>query len=108
MNIEVLKSKIHRIKVTDANIDYIGSIEIDEKIMKSANLIEGEKVHVLSLTNGERLITYVIKGPENTNTVCVNGPAAKKIKKGHEVIVISYANVDFKKAQKFKPTIIYP
>ena len=108
MKIEILKSKIHRIKVTDANIDYIGSIEIDEQIMSQANLIEGEKVHLLSLTNGERLITYVIKGMKNSKRICVNGPAAKKIKKGHEIIIISYATIDFKEAKKFTPTIIYP
>ena len=77
MKIEVLKSKIHRIKVTDADIDYIGSIEIDENIMNQANLIAGEKVHLLSLTNGERLVTYVIKGEKKSNRICVNGPAAK-------------------------------
>jgi len=108
MKIEVLKSKIHRIKVTDANIDYIGSIEIDENIMQKANLIEGEKVHLLSLTNGERLITYVIKGEKNSNKICVNGPAAKKIMKGHEIIIISYAAMSFEEAKLFKPTIIYP
>ena len=108
MKIEVLKSKIHRIKVTDSNIDYVGSIEIDENIMQKANMIEGEKVHLLSLTNGERLITYVIKGEKNSNKICVNGPAAKKIVKGHEIIIISYATIDFKEAKKFTPTIIYP
>ena len=108
MKIEVLKSKIHRIKVTDADIDYIGSIEIDENIMNQANLIAGEKVHLLSLTNGERLVTYVIKGEKNSNRICVNGPAAKKIQKGHEIIIISYATLDFKEAKKFQPTIIHP
>ena len=108
MKIEILKSKIHRIKVTDANIDYIGSIEIDEHIMNQANLLAGEKVHLLSLTNGERLVTYVIKGEKNSNRICVNGPAAKKIKKGHEIIIISYATLDFEEAKKFQPTIIHP
>ncbi len=108
MKIEVLKSKIHRIKVTDADIDYIGSIEIDENIMNQANLIAGEKVHLLSLTNGERLVTYVIKGEKNSNRICVNGPAAKKIQKGHEIIIISYATLDFEEAKKFQPTIIHP
>tara|TARA_B100001540_G_scaffold311963_1_gene332296 strand:+ start:721 stop:1047 length:327 start_codon:yes stop_codon:yes gene_type:complete len=108
MKIEVLKSKIHRIKVTDADIDYIGSIEIDENIMNQANLIAGEKVHLLSLTNGERLVTYVIKGEKNSNRICVNGPAAKKIQKGHEIIIISYASLDFEEAKKFEPTIIHP
>lgn len=108
MRIEVLKSKIHRIKVTDADIDYIGSIEIDENIMNQANLIAGEKVHLLSLTNGERLVTYVIKGEKNSNRICVNGPAAKKIQKGHEIIIISYATLDFEEAKKFQPTIIHP
>ena len=108
MKIEVLKSKIHRIKVTDANIDYIGSIEIDENIMNQANLIAGEKVHLLSLTNGERLVTYVIKGAKNSNRICVNGPAAKKIQKGHEIIIISYATLDFEEAKNFQPTIIHP
>ena len=108
MRIEVLKSKIHRIKVTDADIDYIGSIEIDENMMNQANLIAGEKVHLLSLTNGERLVTYVIKGEKNSNRICVNGPAAKKIQKGHEIIIISYATLDFEEAKKFQPTIIHP
>ena len=90
MKIEVLKSKIHRIKVTDADIDYIGSIEIDENIMNQANLIAGEKVHLLSLTNGERLVTYVIKGEKNSNRICVNGPAVKNTK---DMVIISYASL---------------
>jgi len=108
MDIQVLKSKIHRVKVTEADLNYIGSITIDEDLMDAANLIENEQVHVLNYNNGERLITYVIKGKRNSGIICMNGPAALKVSKGHHVIVLSYANMDFEKAKKFKPFVIFP
>lgn len=108
MTIQVLKSKIHRVKITQAELHYVGSITIDEALMDAANLIEGEKVQVVNINNGERLETYVIKGERNTGTVCLNGPAARKAALGDVVIVISYASMDFEEAKKFKPTLIFP
>ena len=108
MQIEVLKSKIHRVKITEANLHYIGSITIDENLMDAANLIENEKVQVLNLDNGERLETYVIKGTRGTGMICMNGPAARRISVGHTVIIISYASMDFEKAKTHKPVIIFP
>tara|TARA_B100000941_G_scaffold104164_1_gene72880 strand:- start:912 stop:1259 length:348 start_codon:yes stop_codon:yes gene_type:complete len=108
MKIEILKSKIHRATVTGADLNYIGSITIDEAIMNAANIKTGEKVHVVNLNNGERLITYVINGKKNSGEITLNGPAARKVQKGDEVIIISYALVDFDKSDKFKPTVIFP
>ncbi|HYG19756.1 MAG TPA: aspartate 1-decarboxylase [Ohtaekwangia sp.] len=108
MRIEVLKSKIHRAKITQAELHYVGSIAIDEDLMDAANLIEGEKVTVVNINNGERLETYVIKGDRGTGMVCLNGPAARKAQVGDIVIVISYATMKFEKAKLFKPTIIFP
>lgn len=108
MQIQVLKSKIHRATVTEANIDYIGSITIDEDLMDSANLIENEQVHVLNYRNGERITTYVIKGERNSGVICLNGPAALKFRVGDMVIVISYATMDFEEAKSFHPHIIFP
>jgi len=108
MNITVLKSKIHRVTITEAELDYIGSITIDEDIMDAANMIEGEQVHVVNVNNGERLVTYVIKGPRKSGTICLNGPAARKGLKGDVVIIISYASMDFEEAKKFKPTVVFP
>ncbi len=108
MRIKVLKSKIHNCIVTEANVDYIGSITIDENLMDAANLIEGEQVHVLNHRNGERLITYVIKGERGSSVICMNGPAALKISKGDMVIVISYASMEFESAKVFKPWVIFP
>lgn len=108
MRIEVLKSKIHRVKITEAELHYVGSITIDETLMEAANLIEGEKVQIVNINNGERLETYVIKGKRNSGTVCLNGPAARKAQVGDMVIVISYASMDFEEAKKFKPTLIFP
>ena len=108
MVVEVLKSKIHRVKVTEADLDYIGSIEIDENLMDAANLIEGEKVQVLNVNNGERVETYVIKGERDSGTIGVNGPAAKKVSVNDIVLVVSYAAMDFEEAKSFKPTIIFP
>lgn len=108
MNIEVVKSKIHRVRVTESNLDYNGSITIDENLMKAANLIEYEKVQVLNLNNGERLETYVIKGKKGSGIICLNGPAARKAHVNDLVIVISYASMPFEEAKKHKPIAIFP
>lgn len=108
MQIEVLKSKIHRVKVTEANLHYIGSITIDEDLMDAANFIEHEKVQVVDIENGSRLETYVIKGTRGTGMICLNGPAARKVHVGDTVIIISYATMDFEEAKTFKPTVIFP
>ena len=108
MKIQILKSKIHRATVTGADLNYIGSITIDEALMNAANIKTGEKVHVVNINNGERLITYVINGKKNSGEITLNGPAARKVQKGDEVIIISYALVDFDKSDKFKPTVIFP
>jgi aspartate 1-decarboxylase len=108
MRIEVIKSKIHRVKITQAELHYVGSITIDETLMNAANLIEGEKVQVVNINNGERLETYVIKGEKNSGTVCLNGPAARKAQVGDMVIIISYASMDFEEAKAFKPNLIFP
>ena len=108
MLIEIVKSKIHRVKVTEANIDYAGSITIDEDLMDAANLIENEKVQVLNVNNGERLETYVIRGERGSATICLNGPAARKGMIGDIVIIISYATIDFEAAKTLKPAIIFP
>ncbi len=108
MNIEILKSKIHRVTVTEANLNYIGSVTIDEDLMDAANLIENEQVHVLNYINGERFITYVIKGARNSGVICLNGPAALKVSLGHQVIILSYATMEFEKAKNFVPTVVFP
>lgn len=108
MQIEVLKSKIHRVKITEANLHYIGSITIDEDLLEAANMIENEKVQVLDIDNGERLETYIIRGTRGSGMICMNGPAARRIAVGDTVIIISYARMDFEEAKKFKPTIIFP
>lgn len=108
MQIEVLKSKIHRVKVTDAHLDYVGSIEIDERLLDAANMIEGEKVTVVNINNGERLETYIIKGKKDSGTISLNGPAARKVMKGDIVIIISYAQMKFEEAKTFKPWIVFP
>lgn len=108
MQIQVLKSKIHRAIVTQANLNYIGSVTIDPDLMEAANLIENEKVQVVNINNGERLETYVIKGRRGTGTICLNGPAARRVEPGDVVIIISYALMDFEEAKKFKPVIIFP
>ena len=108
MQIQVLKSKIHRVTVTQADINYIGSITIDEDLMNAANLIENEKVQVINLNNGERLETYVIKGERGSGIICLNGPAARKALVGDIVIVISFASMDFEEAKNFIPTVIFP
>ncbi|MFO7977384.1 MAG: aspartate 1-decarboxylase [Bacteroidales bacterium] len=108
MIIEVLKSKIHRATVTEANLDYIGSITIDEDLMDAVGIIENEKVQVVNINNGERLETYVIKGDRGSGTVCMNGPAARKALRGDVVIVISYGQMEFEKAKNFVPKIAFP
>ncbi len=108
MQIQVLKSKIHRVTITQAELNYIGSITIDEDLMDAANMIEGEKVQVVNVNNGERLETYIITGPRKSGVICLNGPAARLVSVGDIVIVISYALMDFEKAKTFKPTIIFP
>ncbi len=106
--IEVLKSKIHRVHVTEANLNYVGSITIDEALMQAAGLIEGEKVQVLDIDNGERLETYVIKGPAGSGAICLNGAAARKVQVGDVVIIVSYALMAFEEAKTFKPSVIFP
>ena len=106
--IEVLKSKIHRVRVTEANLNYVGSITIDEALMEAANLIEGEKVQILDIDNGERFETYVIKGPRLSGAICLNGAAARKVQVGDVVIIVSYARMDFQEAKTFKPWVIFP
>jgi aspartate 1-decarboxylase len=108
MRIEVLKSKIHRVKITQAELHYVGSITIDEALMDAAHLIEGEKVQVVNINNGERLETYVIKGQRNSGTICLNGPAARRAQVGDLVIVISYASMELEEAKQFKPSLIFP
>ena len=108
MFIEVVKSKIHKVTVTEANLQYVGSITIDNDLMDAANLIENEKVQVVNINNGERFDTYVIKGERGSGTICLNGPAARKAQIGDVVIIISYATMDFDEAKKFKPRILFP
>lgn len=108
MNIQVLKSKIHRVTINQAELHYVGSITLDEDLIDTANLIENEKVQILNINNGARLETYVIKGKRGSGIVCLNGPAARHMMVGDIIIVISYASMDFEEAKKFKPTIIFP
>ncbi len=108
MLIEVLKSKIHRATLTQADLNYVGSIAIDADIIDAANMIQGEKVQVLNVNNGERLDTYVIAGPRGTRTISLNGPAARRAQVGDVVIVVSYALMDFEEAKNFKPTLVFP
>ena len=108
MQIQILKSKIHRVKVTGCDLNYIGSITIDEELIKASNLIIGEKVQVVNINNGERIETYVIKGKKNSGEVNLNGPAARKVQKGDYIIIISYVTMEVEEAKKYKPTIIFP
>ncbi len=108
MQIEVLKSKIHRAVVTEAHLHYVGSLTLDENLMEAANLIENEKVTVVNVNNGERLETYVIRGKRGSGIVCLNGPAARKGMPGDIVVVISYALMDFEQAKSFQPSIVFP
>ncbi len=108
MMIEVLKSKIHCARVTEANLNYMGSITIDEDLMDAANLIAGEKVHVVNNNNGERFETYIIKGKRGSGNICLNGAAARKVQPGDIVIIMAYALMDFEEAKEFSPAIIFP
>ena len=108
MMIEVLKSKIHCVVVTEANLKYIGSITIDEDLMDAANMIAGEKVEIVNNNNGERLETYIIKGERGSGCICLNGAAARKCEVGDTIIIISYAIMDFEEAKNFKPSVIFP
>jgi aspartate 1-decarboxylase len=108
MVIEVLKSKIHRVSVTEANLNYVGSITIDEILMDAANVIENEKVQVLNINNGERFETYVIKGKRGSGEICLNGAAARKVIVGDILLIMSYASMTFEEAKSFKPAIIFP
>ncbi len=108
MQIEVVKSKIHRVTVTEACLDYIGSITIDEDLMDAANIIAGERVYIVNNNNGERFDTYVIKGKRGSGVICLNGAAARKVQKGDIVIIMSYALMPFEEAKNFKPWVIFP
>ncbi len=108
MNVEVLKSKLHKVTVTEANLHYVGSITIDEDLMDAANMIENEKVQIVNINNGERLETYIIKGQRGSGEICLNGPAARKVAIGDVVIIISYGLMDFEEAKSFTPTIVFP
>lgn len=108
MYIEVLKSKIHRVTLTEANLNYVGSITIDEELMEAANIIANEKVQVVNVNNGERLETYVIKGERGSGMICLNGPAARKGAVGDVVVIMSYAAMDFEEAKTFEPTVVFP
>lgn len=108
MFIEVVKSKIHKVTVTEANLQYVGSITIDIALMEAANIIENEKVQIVNVNNGERLETYVIKGERGSGVVCLNGPAARKCAVGDVVIIISYACMDFEEAKQHTPTLVFP
>jgi aspartate 1-decarboxylase len=108
MFIEVIKSKIHRVRVTEANLNYIGSITIDEELLEAANLLPNEKVSVVNNNNGERFETYIIKGERHSGVICLNGAAARKVQPGDIIIIMSYAMMDFEEAKTFKPTIIFP
>ncbi|MGV6829734.1 MAG: aspartate 1-decarboxylase [Flavobacteriales bacterium] len=108
MQIHVVKSKIHRVKVTGADLNYIGSITIDEDLMDAANIIQGEKVQIVNNNNGERLETYAIPGPRNSGEITLNGAAARKVAPGDVLILITYAIMDIEKAKKFKPALVFP
>ena len=108
MFIEVLKSKIHRVTVTDADLNYIGSITIDRTLMEAAGLIEYEKVQILNNNNGERFETYVIAGERDSGTICLNGAAARRVQRGDIILILSYATMDFEEAKRFRPTVIFP
>ncbi|MDI5889112.1 MAG: aspartate 1-decarboxylase [Flavobacterium sp.] len=108
MQIQVVKSKIHRVKVTGADLNYIGSITIDEALLEASNIIEGERVFIVNINNGERFDTYAIKGEKNSGIITLNGPAARKVQRDDIIIIISYAILEFEEAKAFKPWIIFP
>ena len=108
MFIEVVKSKLHKVTVTEANLQYVGSITIDEALLEAANMIENEKVQIVNVNNGERFETYIIKGERSSGIICLNGPAARKCAVGDVIIIISYAMMDFEEAKTFKPWVVFP
>ncbi len=108
MQIQILKSKIHRVRVTQAELDYIGSITIDETLMIAANIIEGERVQIVNINNGERFETYVIKGEPNSGNICLNGPAARRVAINDIIIILGYGIMDFEEARLFKPALVFP
>lgn len=108
MTIEILKSKIHRCTVTEANLNYVGSCTIDEELLDAANMIEYEKIQIVNVNNGERFETYIIKGKRGSGVICMNGPAARLVMAGDIVVIMSYARMDFEAAKAFKPTVIFP
>lgn len=108
MQVTILKSKIHRAVITEANLHYVGSLTLDEDLMDAANMIENEKVQVVNVNNGSRLETYLIKGKRGSGVVCLNGPAARMGAVGDPVVIITYANMDFEEAKKFKPWLVFP
>ena len=108
MQIEILKSKIHRVTVTGADLNYIGSITIDSALIEAANLVPGEKVQIVNINNGERIETYVIEGEKNSGEITLNGPAARKVQKGDVLIIISYCSVPFEKAREYKHVLLFP
>lgn len=108
MIVEVLKSKLHNVQVTEANLNYIGSITIDEDLMDAANLIAGERVYIVNNNNGERFDTYIIKGERGSRCICLNGAAARKVQVGDTVIIMAYAQMDFEEAKNFRPSIVFP
>lgn len=108
MLIEVLKSKIHRVTITEANLHYVGSLTLDADLMAAANMIEGEKVQIVNVNNGERIETYLIKGKTGSGVVCLNGPAARRGAVGDLVVIISYAQMDFEAAKQFQPWVVFP
>ncbi len=108
MQVQVMKSKLHRVTVTEADLHYIGSITIDEDLMDAANMIEHEKVQIVNVNNGERIETYIIKGVRGSGNICLNGPAARRVSPGDIIIIISYATMDFEEAKTFNPRVIFP
>lgn len=108
MLIQVVKSKIHRVKVTQAELNYVGSVTIDRNLMDAANLVEGERVQIVNINNGERLETYVIAGGRNSGTICLNGPAARKVQQGDLLIIIGYGFLTMEEAKSFKPSLVFP
>ena len=108
MLVQVLKSKIHRVKVTQADLNYIGSITIDPDLLEASNMIEGEKVQIVNINNGERIETYIIEGERGSGEICLNGPAARRVAVNDLIIIISYAFMDFEEAKEYDPTLVFP
>lgn len=108
MMIKAVKSKIHRVSITQAELNYIGSITIDEALLEASNIIEGERVQIVNLQNAARLETYVIKGERNSGVICLNGPSARMVAVGDEIIIIGYGYMDFEEAKTYKPSMVFP